>query len=618
MCHRCGHKGEADAPLGTRCPKDQTALIPEEDHKKAPKDTILGRVIGGKYPVVGIIGSGGMGSVYRAVQEPVGREVALKVIRNFGDEGNEAISETLRQRFFREAKVVAKLANPSAVTLYDYGAEDDGVLYMVLELVKGRRLSDAIRAEGIIAPARAVSIAYQVLNALTEAHGLGLVHRDLKPDNIMLVRGPWGEEQAKVLDFGIAKVKTKEKENTLETGTGLLLGTPLYMPPEQAMARGAEPRSDLYSLGVVLYEMLVGAPPFTASTVFEVLLAHREKPVPTFPPEYNVPPALEAAVGKAMAKEPEERFTDAAEMAQALLESIPPEDTPTATGGGPGRSMTPAVMRTPLPGVVRNSGPGILNAPTMPPGPRTPVPSGIRKSGQIDPTGTVTPRTPVPLKQSGPGIVPLTTPVSGGEETAGTVLRATPRPLRQSQGGLKPLSQPPQRVEPTAPAPTTEDLPAPEIPGDDMAAAGLKRGPGAAVYGLIGLLVVGGGGGAAWWYLKGRTADAVVIPDPIAATDPKPDKPVPDPETPPDKPAVPDKPVVPVPDKPEVAEAGPDAATPEPVVEAPKDVPPKDVPKDPQVVVKQPKQPVTPKQPKQPKPTPKQPVNEHGYTVPVF
>ena len=132
VCHHCGHRDPA-ATLGARCPKDQTALIPEDEHKKAPKDTVLGRVIGGKYPIIGIIGSGGMGSVYRAVQEPVGREVALKVIRNMGDEADESVSETLRARFFREAKVVAKLANPSAVTLYDYGAEEDGVLYMVLE-----------------------------------------------------------------------------------------------------------------------------------------------------------------------------------------------------------------------------------------------------------------------------------------------------------------------------------------------------------------------------------------------------------------------------------------------------------------------------------------------------
>lgn len=482
VCHCCGYRGEDAAALGTRCPKDGFALVAEADHAKAPKDVILGRVIGGKYPVVGLIGSGGMGSVYRALQEPVGREVALKVIRSFGEEPCQANSDTLRARFFREAKVVAKLANPSAVTLYDYGVEDDGVLYMVLEYVRGRRLTDIIRAEGPLAPARAVPIACQVLNALAEAHGLGLIHRDLKPDNIMLVRGPWGEEQAKVLDFGIAKVRSNEKESTLETGTGLVLGTPLYMPPEQALARGAEHRSDLYSLGVVLYEMLTSAPPFTASTVFEVLLAHREKPVPPFPPELGVPPALEATVVKAMAKEPDARFADAEAMAQALLDALPAgaEDSRTAAATGRRAAMTPpavAAMRTPVPGAMRQSAPGIPPTAAQPlSGLRTPVPQSLRQSG------------------------PSSAPVAGdGLRPAGTVEEPLPVPAASRSSEIK-LS-------------THEQ-------------AALRRGPGkAVVFVLLGLGAIAAGAGA--WYLSASRRSAApsaasAIPDP----DPKPLPPV--------------------------------------------------------------------------------------------
>ena len=550
MCHKCGRKDPA-ATLGARCPNDGLALVSEEEHAKAPKDTILGRVIGGKYPVVGIIGSGGMGSVYRAVQEPVGREVALKVIRNMGDEATEASTENLRARFFREAKTVAKLANPSAVTLYDYGAEEDGVLYMVLEFVKGQRVSDVIRSDGSLPPARAVTIACQVLNALAEAHGLGLIHRDLKPDNIMLVRGPWGEEQSKVLDFGIAKVR-KDKDNTLETGTGLLLGTPLYMPPEQATARGADTRSDLYSLGVVIFEMLTGGPPFTASTVFEVLLAHREKPVPPFPPEMGIPPALEAAVAKALAKAPEDRFPDAAAMAQALLEALPAaaaaSETPSVRTArtGPGTSRLPASLRTPLP-----TGHHRSNPPT-PSALRTPVPPGLKRSGPIAaPTPNPAARQSVPgaIRQSAGGtVLKRSSAISANEDdTAGTFMRSTPEPVDPEQGTVTDA--------PAYVAPAGEDLPTP-APAARKSSGGLI-----ALVVVLAVVVLGGGGGAAYYVKTQRDAaakdvHAILDPDPAPAHHP-------------DKPAVPEppdkQPVVPVPVKPPptvVEEAGPDASAP--------------------------------------------------------
>ena len=469
-----------------------------------------------------------------------------------------------------------------------------------------------------------------MLNALSEAHGLGLVHRDLKPDNIMLVVGPWGEEQAKVLDFGIAKVRSKEKE-TLETGTGLLLGTPLYMPPEQAMARGAEPRSDLYSLGVVLYEMLTGGPPFTAATVFEVLLAHRERPVPAFPPECQVPPKLEEAIIKAMAKEPEQRFADAAEMATALSEAVPTAGAGAEGGAGVSQGTAPvaagAMLRTPLPVGARQSKPGLLNAHTAVPS--TPLPANLKRSGTINPSSALRAR------QSAPGVQPVDpnselaathTPLPSQRvpvapsETAGTMMKSTgttkpvtPKPKPNGQTGAKAA----------APKPKPATGSRPPVPAAEPSSGG---GGMAVAFGIVGLLVLMLGGGGAWYYFTHiKAAHSIPDPDPIAKSDkPVPDKPVvPDKPTPdkpiagPDKPVKPDEPTKP-PEK--VAEAGPDASVPEKVaVKDPEDDPKPKNPKNPNPNPNpNPAHPKNPKNPPGPNPNPKPKgsVEEKGYKVP--
>jgi serine/threonine-protein kinase len=484
---------------------------------------------------------------------------------------------------------------------------------MVLELVKGRRLSDAIREEGVLSPVRAVDIACKVLNALSEAHALGLVHRDLKPDNIMLVIGPWGEEQAKVLDFGIAKVRTKEKE-TLETGTGLLLGTPLYMPPEQAMARGAETRSDLYSLGVVLFEMLCGHPPFTAATVFEVLLAHREKPVPPLPPECQVPPALEAAIARAMAKEPEQRFADAADMAQALAEAVPLNAPGTESlRPGPGSPVAAVALRTPLPLGARQSGPGLLSAKTA-----TPLPHGSKRSGAVSASAALRARQSVagvpPPPQVDPDLASTHTPLPAEKvpqgpdaDTAGTMMKSTP--------AAAPVFR---RSSPPKPAPH----PAAE-PRLSTAERAVVKGSGGRMmlFGVLGLLALGLGGGTSW-YLFGRPAAVAKVPDPdpIAKLVEKP------PDKLPDKVAEPVK----VPD-PVVAEAGPDASVPTKVAAKDPDdadADPKKNPKNPKTVAShgpktpKPKPDRTDKPDSAPTPNPKKDgthkVDDHGYQVPEF
>jgi len=295
------------------CPRDRHYLVAKSELDRDPDDVFMGRVIGGKYPIVGFVGAGGMGTVYRAIQLPVGREVALKIMRSLGGDQHQ-----IRRRFEQEAEVVAQLTHPNTVTLHDFGVHDDSTLYMVLELVRGHPLSADIDA-GPIPYKRAAFIIAAALDSLVEAHGLGLVHRDLKPDNVMLVTTNWGAEAVKVLDFGIAKMMGGDQGATDQlTQTGMVFGTPRYMAPEQARGKGIGPHSDLYALGVLLFECLTGRCPFDADNSFDILIAHRQEPPPPLPPELGVPPELEMEVQRALAKEPEQRHPDARSMAAAL------------------------------------------------------------------------------------------------------------------------------------------------------------------------------------------------------------------------------------------------------------------------------------------------------------
>ncbi|MEZ4467652.1 MAG: serine/threonine-protein kinase [bacterium] len=316
ICRVCGQGWTGAAP-GDRCPTgDGGVLVAQKVHEKFFSDTFIGRAVAGKYVIIGKLGEGGFGSVYRAIQEPVGRTVAVKVIAS-----GEANDEELRGRFFREARVVSKLSNRATVTLHDYGEDDDGTLFMVFEFIAGKLLADLI-AHGPMAPARVVGLVQQVLGACAEAHELGLVHRDLKPGNIMVSEGALGTEEVKVLDFGIAKVQNPDGMDDVRTREGVVLGTPRYMSPEQSQDARLDGRSDLYAMGVILYEMLVGQPPFGGDVPFDILIAHIQSPVPPMPAALQVPPALEAVAMRALAKKPADRYATAEEMSRALSEAI--------------------------------------------------------------------------------------------------------------------------------------------------------------------------------------------------------------------------------------------------------------------------------------------------------
>ena len=303
-------------PAGTlRCADDGTELV------GLPRETSLeGTVLDGKYAIGALLGRGGMGTVYRATQKLIDREVALKILRPDFTSDMMAV-----KRFFREAKAVARLRSPHAVILYDFGLAREGHLYYTMELVRGRSLSQELRDTGAFPVLRAIRIMLHVSGALEEAHGLGIVHRDLKPSNIMLV-GTGNDEVAKVLDFGIAKLVTGAEANTLLTDSGMAVGTPKYMSPEQATGGGVDYRSDLYSMGVILYELLAGLHPFHGGTPSVMMHQHvHEEPVPVriMAPEIEIPVPVERLLNRLLSKRPGDRprgVTEVASELRALLE----------------------------------------------------------------------------------------------------------------------------------------------------------------------------------------------------------------------------------------------------------------------------------------------------------
>ncbi|QKW20240.1 serine/threonine protein kinase [Kitasatospora sp. NA04385] len=273
---------------------------------------MIGRALNGRYELGEILGVGGMATVYRAVDHQLGRPVAVKVLN-----GGLADDPRFAERFAREARSAALLAHPRVVTVFDSGV-DQGSPYLVMELVHGATLGRVIAEQGVLPVERAVGTAAAVLDALAAAHARGLVHRDIKPGNVMITR----DGEVKVVDFGIARAGSSSGQQLTQTAS--VLGTAAYLSPEQATAGQVDGRADLYAVGCVLYEMLTGAPPFTADTPVAVTFKHvTEYPVPVSAHRPDVPPALDVAIMRLLAKHPAERPADARAAAAELLAAVP-------------------------------------------------------------------------------------------------------------------------------------------------------------------------------------------------------------------------------------------------------------------------------------------------------
>lgn len=308
LCPKCGKKSEE-----ARCPEDGTAtlvLAANPDSRLAE-----GTEVNGRYRIRNMIGQGGFGAVYRATNIATDQDMAIKLLAVSLDSDDSDVI----QRFFAEAQVTASLKHPNTIRVFDFGQTEGGALYIAMELLSGRPLNDVLKrraAEGrVMTEEETTTIGIQVLRSLAEAHLAQLVHRDLKPHNVFLHEVEGDDAVVKVLDFGIAK-----RLGSNLTGTGKAFGTPSYMSPEQAQNQKIDHRSDLYSLGCVLYQCVTGKPPFDGDDPLAVLLAHVTRPPPDLRTAAATPvsEAFVAVVEKALAKLPEERFATALEFRQAL------------------------------------------------------------------------------------------------------------------------------------------------------------------------------------------------------------------------------------------------------------------------------------------------------------
>ncbi len=347
---------------------------------------LIGEVIDKRYRITGVLGRGGMGTVFRAEHVTIRREVALKLLHPTFSKIRE-----IGRRFEREAFAAGRVDHPNCVTASDFGELEDGTLFLVMELLEGDSLATLIERHGRIAPRRALHITRHVLRGLAAAHSAGVVHRDIKPDNIILGERDGDPDFARILDFGIAKlVGEAEAEAGGEklTQAGVAFGTPHYLSPEQALGKPVDPRADLYSVSAVLHEMLTGAPPFDAEDKLQVLAMHATAPVPRLSdtaPNLSVPTAVEELVRRGLGKTPGDRF-DSAEEYLAAIERALPECTATPESSPPPR--TAALTPAPLPGTALTPAPvptaNLTPAPLSGTAP-TPVPlrGGARRTAPI-------------------------------------------------------------------------------------------------------------------------------------------------------------------------------------------------------------------------------------------
>ena len=332
VCPQCAKVIDTEPNFCPACGVDLRGLSPTANTLSGH---LSGTLIDDRYKILEKLGEGGMGAVYKVEHVRMGKILALKILRP-----DSALDKGLKARFMQEARVVAKLSHTNTVQVFDSGELQDGGLYIAMEYLPGRDLSWHLRARGSLSEEKAIGVAIQVLGSLEEAHGLGIVHRDLKPANIMLVRRKGADDQVKLLDFGIAKLLEAEGRKSITgTGTGIqeFIGTPAYMSPEQGKGDPLDARTDLYSLGAVLFELVTGRTVFVGRSPMEVVTMHMTTVAPRvteITPDKPVSGGFEAVLRKALCKDPDERFKNAEAMRIALekvrreMGSLPNDFTP--------------------------------------------------------------------------------------------------------------------------------------------------------------------------------------------------------------------------------------------------------------------------------------------------
>ena len=478
----------------TVCPRDQSVL-------RVTSEFVQGMQIRGKYEILEKIGSGGMASVYKARHLAFNEIRAIKIVSSrFTDD------ELFLKRFRNEAIITRKLVHPNAVRVDDLDSTDDGRPFIVMEYVQGRDLREVIEKEGPLVVNRVLYLAKQIVSALGAAHALGITHRDIKPDNILLLREGDSPEKVKVLDFGIAKVR----EGAFDAGsgysatkTGVVVGTPQYLSPEQAMGKhgsDVDHRADIYSLGVVLYEMLTGRLPFESDTPVAMLIKHiQAMPVPAHElrPGLAIPKPISMLLMKAMQKDPKDRFQNAAEMMEAL--NAPEQWAATAkigTQSATGREdataalgsdflanirLAPSRVPTPRPSKVHGPLPPLEPPPPPPPAPVAPPPQ------RMEP-----PPPPVPALRTPPA------PAAASRPAVAQPAPSEPAPLapRPPFNYSAPASPIPAAAPPRAAA---RSVPPPSEPSRTWLWVGLAV--------LLTAVVMGGGG---YWYMQNKATAAPV------------------------------------------------------------------------------------------------------------
>ncbi len=395
ICPNCQYRGAERL-----CPRDGFPMVDEARVRRPNAEAdLVGKVFDNRYEVLSLLGSGGMGWVFKARHLAMQHLVALKVMRRELAEDLNAI-----KRFYQEARACSKLSHPHTIKVHDFGTAEDGHLYLAMEYLQGEPLNKVIARDGPLPPARACHLAAGICQSLDEAHDLGLVHRDLKPANIFVCELHRLKDWVKVLDFGIAKFVAGDEESETLTRSGLVLGTPKYFSPEQAAAQPLDRRSDLYALGVILFEMLTGKAPFNAASAGSLAALHLHEAPPPLPEVVAgrpIPPALRTLVAQLLEKQPAARPASAAEVEARLLSvmgawpqpigPVPPDATVAAPGAT--AEATPRVARIPANDRPADVGPspgseapaGALH-PAAPGSARTTAPADVPAAPAASPT----------------------------------------------------------------------------------------------------------------------------------------------------------------------------------------------------------------------------------------